>query len=88
MEFDVDFSLHSNCHYQITYAKFNVKNHYLPPYECKAWRYQKATTNHVRKTVEPFVCDRSFKNLDIRDILDFSIELSKIFFQTIFFMKL
>ena len=30
MEFGVHPSLHSNCHHQITYAKFNLKIHYPP----------------------------------------------------------
>ena len=31
MESGIHFSLHSNCHHQITYAKFNLNIHYPPP---------------------------------------------------------
>ena len=33
MESGVHSSLHPNCYHQITYAKFNLKIHYPPPYE-------------------------------------------------------
>ena len=42
MESGVYPSLHSNCHHQITYAKFNLKIYYPPPYEREIWHYQKA----------------------------------------------
>ena len=42
MESGVHPSLHSNCHHQITYAKFNQKIHYPPPYVREIWHYQKA----------------------------------------------
>ena len=64
MESDVHPSLHLNCHHQLTYAKFNLKIHYPPPYEREIWHYQKANTDQIRKTIEQFSWDRSFKNLD------------------------
>ena len=33
MEFKDHSSLHPNCHHQLTFAKFNFKIHYPPPYE-------------------------------------------------------
>ena len=45
MESSVHASLHLNCHHQITYAKFNHKTHYPPPYKCEIWHYQIANTN-------------------------------------------
>ena len=59
-------SLHSNCHHQITYAKFNLKIHYPPPYEREIWHYQKANTDQIKKAIL-FSWDRSFKNLDRND---------------------
>ena len=33
VESGVHSSLHANCHHRITFAKFNLKIHYPPPYE-------------------------------------------------------
>ena len=33
MESGVHFSLHRNCHHQITFAKFNLKIYYSSPHE-------------------------------------------------------
>ena len=41
MESGVHSSLHPNCHHQITYAKFNLKMYYPPPYEREIWHYEK-----------------------------------------------
>ena len=38
-ESDIHLSLHSNCHHQITYARFNLKNHYPPPYQRELWNF-------------------------------------------------
>ena len=82
-------SLHLNCHHQITYAKFNLKIHYPPPYEREIWHYQKANTDQIRKAIEQFPWDRSFKNLEVNDMVYFYLtEPSETFFQTTFHMKL
>ena len=65
MKSGVHPSLHSNCHHQITYAKFNLKIHYPPTCEREIWHYQKANTDQIRKAIEQFSSDRSFKNLDV-----------------------
>ena len=70
MESSIHSSLHSNCHHQITYAKFNLKIHYPRPYECEIWHYQKANTDQIRKTIEQFSWDRSFKNLDVNEMVN------------------
>ena len=51
MESDVHLSLHLNCHHQLTYAKFNFKIHYLPPYEREIWHYQKANTVFLEQVI-------------------------------------
>ena len=38
-ELRVHPSLHSNCHHQAIYAKFNLKIHHPPPFEGKVWHY-------------------------------------------------
>ena len=54
MESGVQSSLHPNCHHQITYAKFNLKIHYPPPYERKLWHCGKANVDHIRKAINEF----------------------------------
>ena len=69
MESGVHPSLHSNCHHQKTYAKFNLKIHYPPPYERDILHYQKANTDQIRKEIEQFSWDRSFKNLEVNEMV-------------------
>ena len=95
MESNLRPSLHSNCQHHITYAKFNLKIPCPPSYEREAWSYQKANTDHIRKAIELFPWNRSFKGLNEMTLMIWYIyltELSKIyqnmFFQTIFYMNL
>ena len=69
MELGVYPSLHSNCHHQITYAKFNLKIHYPSPYQREIWYYQKANTDQIRKALKQFSWDRSFKNLSVNEMV-------------------
>ena len=68
MESGVHLSLHSNCQHQITYAKFNLKISYPPPYEREIWHYQKINTDQIRTTIKQFSWDRSFENLDVNEM--------------------
>ena len=61
MESGVHSSLHPNCHHQITYAKFNLKVYYPPPYEREIWHYNQANTDHIRKAVDLFPWKKSIK---------------------------
>ena len=69
MELGVHLSLHSNSHHQIIYAKFNLKIHYPPPYEREIWHYQKANIDQIRKAIEQFPWDRSFKYLEVNEMV-------------------
>ena len=69
MESGVHPSLHSNCHHQITYAKFNLKIYYPPPYKREIWHYQKANIDQIRKAIEQFPWDRSFKYLEVNEMV-------------------
>ena len=71
MESGIHPSLHSNCYHQITYAKFDLKIHYPPPYEREICHYHKANTDQIRKAIEQFSWDRSFKNLDFNGMVFF-----------------
>ena len=46
--------LHPNCHHQITYAKFNLKIYYPPPFEREIWHYEKANVDHIRRSIDKF----------------------------------
>ena len=61
MESGVHSSLHPNCHHQITYAKFNLKIYYPPPYEREIWHYEKANVDHIRRSIDEFSWERCFK---------------------------
>ena len=51
----MELGIHPSLHYhQKTYAKFNLKIHYPPPFERKIWHYQKANAGQIRKAVDQF----------------------------------
>ena len=68
MESWVHKSLHSNCHHQITYTKFNFKVHYLAPYEREIGHYDKPNVDHIRKTFNRSFGEKELRNLNIYDI--------------------
>ena len=67
MESGVHSSLHPNCHHQITYAKFNLKIYYPPPYEREIWHYGQANVDHIRKAINEFPWERSFENNSVNE---------------------
>ena len=69
MESGTHPSLHSSYDHQIRYAKFNLKIPYLPPYEREIWHYQKANTDQIRNAIKQFPWDRSFKNVEVNEMV-------------------
>ena len=67
MESGVHSSLHSNCHHHITFAKFNLKIHYLPPYEQEVRHYQKANVDQIREAISEFPWDNRFANISVNE---------------------
>ena len=53
-------SLHSNCHHQIIYGKFNLKIFYPPPYERHIWHYKHTNTDMISKAIQGFDWDKAF----------------------------
>ena len=51
-------SLHPNCHYQVTSAKFSLKIHHLSPYKRETWHDGKANVDHIRKATNEFPWER------------------------------
>ena len=67
MEPGMHSSLHPNCHQQITYAKFNLKNYYPSPYEREIWHYEKANVDHIRRSIDEFSWERCFANTSVNN---------------------
>ena len=69
MSSGIHSSLHQNFHHQIVFAKFNLKVHYLPPYEREVWHFKKTNTDHIKRAINGFPWERSFTKLDMNDIV-------------------
>ena len=65
MESGVHSSLHSNCHHQITYARFNLKIFYPSPYEREIWHYQNANIDLIQQAIRDFNWERAFHRKNI-----------------------
>ena len=60
-------SLHSNCHHQIIYAKFDLKVFDPPPYERTMWHFSREKSDHIKKAINLFVWESSLNNLDVNE---------------------
>ena len=58
-------SLHPNCHHQITYAKFNLKIFYPPPYEREFWHYNQANADLINHSISNFNWDYVLASDDV-----------------------
>ena len=67
MDSGVHPSLHSNCHHQIIYDKFDLKIFYLLPYERIVWHFSRANSDHIKKAIKLFDWESSPNNLDVKD---------------------
>ena len=67
MVFDsgVHFSLHSNSHHQIVFAKFNLKVYYPPPHEKHICHYKYAHTVHIKNAFTSFNWKQTLSNSSI-----------------------
>ena len=92
MESGVQSSLHPNCHYQITYAKFNLKIYYTHPYEREIWHYHKANVDHIRRSIDEFSLEICFPNTSVNNKIHMFNKTIKIclitFLTTIFFFAM
>ena len=60
-------SLHSNCHHQITYAKFGLRVFYPPSYERIVWYFSWENSDHIKKPINHFDLESSLNNLDVNN---------------------
>ena len=65
MESGIHSSLHSNCHHQIVFAKFNLSIFYPPPYERTVWYCERANTELIRRAIDQFDWLRALSNINI-----------------------
>ena len=65
MESGVHSSLHSNCHHQLVFVKFNLFILYPPPYERTVWFYKKANPELIRRAINEFDWIRALSNVSI-----------------------
>ena len=65
MESGIHSSLHSNCHHQIVFAKFNLSIFYPPPYERTVWYYERANTELIRRAIDQFDWVRALSNVNV-----------------------
>ena len=87
MESGVHSSLHQNCHHQIIYAKINFKVFYPPPYEREIWHYQREDVDQIQQAIEQFSWEKSFRNVNVNEMVSIFTKLSRTFFQIIFLTK-
>ena len=88
MESGIHSSLHSNCHHQIVFAKFNLSIFYPPPYERTVWYYERtvwyyertvwyyerANTDVIRGAIDRFDWLRATSNVKIDEKVYFFIK--------------
>ena len=67
MDCGVHPSLHSNCHHQIIYTKFDLKVFYPPPYVRTVWYFSRANSDHIKKAINLFDWESSLINLDVNE---------------------
>ena len=63
IESGVHPSLHEQCHHQIVHGKLSVKNYAPPPYSRKLWYYDRADFLAIRKSIEMYNWQESFKTV-------------------------
>ena len=65
----MESGVHSSLHHQIIYSKINLKLFYPPPYEREIWHYQRANVDLIQRAIEQFSWGKSFKNLNINEMV-------------------
>ena len=67
MDSGVYTSIHSNCHHQIIYAKFDLKVFYPLSYERIVWHFSRANSDYIKKAIKLFDWESSLNNLDVNE---------------------
>ena len=73
-------SVHQSCHYQIVFAKVNLKISYPPPYTWRIWDYSNANHEAINNAIDGFDQKKVFSNVNVHTQVKLSDEtLSDIF---------
>ena len=59
------YFLHTKCHHQIVFPKFDLKIYYPPPYEREVWHYQVADAILITQAIHEFSWKRALAMLNI-----------------------
>ena len=65
MNSGVHSSLHSHCHYQIIYAKFNLKVFYPPPCQKTMWHFSQENTDHIKKAIDQSELESRLNKIEV-----------------------
>ena len=71
MQSGICSSLHSNCHQQIVFAKFNLSVFYPPFYERTVWYYERANTELIRRSIDHFGWLRALSDVSVDEKVSF-----------------
>ena len=66
----VHSSLHTNCHLQIVFAKFNLHIVYPPLYLREIWHYREANARLIRRAIKEFHWERAFSKKNANEKVD------------------
>ena len=64
-------SLHPKCHYQILFAKLNLKVEYPPLYERLSWDYKNADIPSINRAIGIFDWGKSFEGINVHEQVHF-----------------
>ena len=67
MDSGVHPSLHSDCHHQLIYAKFDLKVFYPPPYERTVCHFSRENSDHIKRAINLFHWESLLNNLDVNE---------------------
>ena len=65
MESGLYSSLHSSCHHQVDFSKFNLSILYPPPYERTVWFYEKPNPELIRRAINELDWTKALSNVSI-----------------------
>ena len=63
----VHASLHSTCHHEIIYVKFDLKIVHPPPYERTVWHFKHANSDHMKRAIDIFDGETALNYIDAND---------------------
>ena len=69
VESDIHPYLHTNCHYQITFCKFNLVTEYPLPYQCLVWDYKRTNVNSIKQALYQVNWSTILSNKDVHQQL-------------------